>query len=239
MRLGSRHGGWSDLASGLVGPFASGSPSPAPHQEGRALGLLTGSAERSAATHLLHRSLGHRAGRGAWPAVVLQRLQGTCRCLEAYPALWRILAMERRECTTRSSTSRLTAPPDTPDLVVDDGGAGGHQLKGDRRLPDDFVDLTDVMGRLFKGNSKSKAFQDWEPSHRPALVSAICAGQWPQTRLAVVNGWTDVTSCQLCDTAPGILMHRQTRPWTMPADGWPKSPRHVQKFTDSLSPDLL
>ena len=139
------------------------------------------------------------------------------RIVNAHPALAKGLNLVRDPCM-----------PQTP---VD--------LAGVPLLPPSVVDMPQAVTKLLyraSGCSQSSCVQ-WDPTCRRFLASALSAGQWTQARLSQVRGWQASSTCQLCDSAPGTLMHRYHCQATMPSGGWALPPRPAQKFLLSLHPD--
>ena len=135
------------------------------------------------------------------------------------------IAASVRRSVRRWRLARIVAhcPPLLPERA-DSGIAENRQFYrgagAPARLPADAIDLSRAVGRLLRKRTQSDICKHWETKHKPYLVSAMCNGQWPQTRLAGTRNWTDDGQCQLCRSAMGTLWHRTCCPATTPADGW-------------------
>lgn len=101
-----------------------------------------------------------------------------------------------------------------------------------------FADTLDGLLRPRNGAS-CKFFDAWEPKHIAYLRSAIAGGQWVQTRIAAVPGWSDDRRCQLCLGANGTLSHRLVCPALVPDGGWQPPPPECNTIADTLSPARL
>ena len=104
----------------------------------------------------------------------------------------------------------------------------------DRDGADVMLDFVDSLAPLLRGARGCRDFAPWTVHCRPALLSAICGGQWPQARLASVRDWTDDNRCQLCFGSAGTLLHRHCCPATLPPGGWPAPPEGAQRFLGTL-----
>ena len=91
--------------------------------------------------------------------------------------------------------------------------------------------FTVLVGRplslLSQGKGQPTAtVPQWTPACRAQLLSAATGGQWPQVRIAKLNGTTAAADhrCQLCRSAPGTLLHRRQCQASLPPGGWPPPP---------------
>ena len=71
------------------------------------------------------------------------------------------------------------------------------------------------------------------------LRSALSGGQWPQTRLAAIKGFTDDNLCQLCHEQPGTLAHRLRCPCIKPPGGWQPPPTCSLKVSSKIGTQRL
>ena len=102
--------------------------------------------------------------------------------------------------------------------------------------PQSVILITAPLARLMHSKAARLAtVPEFTAVHRPSLVSAVTAGQWPQTRMLKLFPEEDDNSCQLCKGAPGTLMHRYQCPATTPPHGWPAYPADASRFVESLS----
>ena len=128
----------------------------------------------------------------------------------------------------------------------------GDHLPG--LIPDDFdveptdcrqvcklIDFSFVLAPLLNARgSGAKSTEQWDPTWRAGLASAICGGQWTQARKAAVPDWgIEDSRCQLCLAHAGTLEHRHSCPATMPVGGWPAPPSGAKHALDKLSPARL
>jgi hypothetical protein len=77
-------------------------------------------------------------------------------------------------------------------------------------------------------------YEQWTPAYKASMVSAISGGQWTQSRLASVRGWTDDSLCQLCRAEVGTVAHRRCCPAIMPVGGWPLPLKDASVFCAQL-----
>jgi len=99
------------------------------------------------------------------------------------------------------------------------------------------VEFSNISGPFLDGKGIGGRISDeWNPRWRGDLTSAMCGGQWAQTRKTAVPSWgiTD-NRCQLCLSAVGTLEHRFVCPASVPAGGWANPPRVAAAFFDRLS----
>ena len=124
--------------------------------------------------------------------------------------------------------------PSQPDVIVKCDRSGAAPA-GVATTLFSFADTLD--GLLRQGSCKF--FDAWEPRHGAYLRSAIAGGQWVQTRIAAVPGWSDDTRCQLCLGATGTLSHRLVCPALVPPGGWQRPPPECDHVAAGISPARL
>jgi len=122
-----------------------------------------------------------------------------------------------------------------PCLIPQQPDAGSHcEAQGDL-----VISFTSVVSPLVKGKRCKRiagGMQDlWDPKWAGDLASAICGGQWPQVRKAMVPEWNIVDNrCQLCLAEVGTLEHRLSCSATMPIAGWPAPPPAAGKVLSAI-----
>ena len=98
-----------------------------------------------------------------------------------------------------------------------DAGIGGS--------PTILLHLACAFGPLTQGRTfEVKTVPERNPALAADLQSAMCNGQWPQARRAMVPKWEATNKCQLCLAAVGTLEHRHVCNVTVPSEGWPPPP---------------
>ena len=103
--------------------------------------------------------------------------------------------------------------PQEPDFTIGDGTRAV------------LIDFSDEVGKLIEARRGACSVYDaFEAKHKAYLSSAACGGQWTQTRIASVPGWSDDKLCQLCKRADGTPEHRFVCPAIMPHGGWQPPP---------------
>jgi len=101
--------------------------------------------------------------------------------------------------------------------------------------PQSVIGVTDPVRRLLHSRTgKCKVVPTYGVQHRPWLRSAMCGGQWPQTRIVKLYPDEVDNECQLCRAAPGTLAHRHHCEATRPPQGWPLAPRVAREFVEHL-----
>ena len=100
------------------------------------------------------------------------------------------------------------------------------------------VDCTaSALAAVCKNKAKASKKDEWEPKHKPYLVSAMAGGQWPQTRKARIEAWNiEDKRCQLCKEENGTLAHRFNCKATRPQNGWPQHPKLANFAMERLGP---
>ena len=92
---------------------------------------------------------------------------------------------------------------------------------------------TGLRQALRRAKKASKTHPLWDKKFIGCLKSAVCNGQWPNTRLFSA-GLGNKKSCNLCFAESGDLEHRHHCPRTMAARGSCISDKQCDRFIDSL-----